>query len=65
VLKTAHEGNRGEGEIREGPNLFPWGLSFGLLIMSFHVCRGELMMDLALCNDCHQSVGTPAIWCRY
>jgi hypothetical protein len=27
--------------------------------MYFYVCRGELMMDLALCNDFHQSVGVP------
>jgi hypothetical protein len=24
--------------------------------MCFYVCRCEPMMDLALCNDCHQSV---------
>jgi hypothetical protein len=27
--------------------------------MSFNVCRGELMMDLARCNDYHQNVGVP------
>jgi hypothetical protein len=30
-----------------------------LLIMCFYVCRDEYMMDLALCNDCHQSAGVP------
>jgi hypothetical protein len=30
-----------------------------LLVIYFYVCRGELMMDLALCNDCHQNVGVP------
>jgi hypothetical protein len=27
--------------------------------MCFYVFRDELMMDLALFNDCHQSVGIP------
>jgi hypothetical protein len=27
--------------------------------MCLYVCRDELMMDLALCNDCHQSVSVP------
>jgi hypothetical protein len=27
--------------------------------MHFYACRDELMMELALCNDCHQSVGIP------
>jgi hypothetical protein len=27
--------------------------------MCFYVSHGELMMDLDLCNDCHQNVGVP------
>jgi hypothetical protein len=35
------------------------------LIMCFYVCHGELMLDLDLCNDCHQNVGVRGIWFRY
>jgi hypothetical protein len=27
--------------------------------MCFYAFRDELMMDLGLCNDCHQGVGIP------
>jgi hypothetical protein len=27
--------------------------------MCLYVCRGELMMDLDLCNDCHQNMVVP------
>jgi hypothetical protein len=30
-----------------------------LLILRFYACNAELMMDLDLCNDCHQTMGVP------
>jgi hypothetical protein len=27
--------------------------------MCLYVCRGEPMMDLNLCNDCHHNMGVP------
>jgi hypothetical protein len=29
-----------------------------LLIMCFYACHYELMMDLDICNDCRQNMGT-------
>jgi hypothetical protein len=30
-----------------------------LLILCFYAGHGEPMLDLDLCNDCHQNVGVP------
>jgi hypothetical protein len=35
---------------------------FSLLISCLHVCYGELVLDLNLCNDCSQHVGFPCRW---
>jgi hypothetical protein len=32
-----------------------------LLILCFYACHDELMLNLDLCNDCRQNVGTPCV----